>query len=1154
MKKIALFVVLLFTIFLLGCTSDLPPEPGDIGGPIGEAIGYYRGYGPHFDVFDDNKQIFFLEENVFNLPPEQDSLNLGIDVKQENGFIYKYGYFYTDAGWEIFQFPEKTISGSNWIKNDASTSLKISTADITPGENYVVSYSCKKYDDIWKCGCSSTSGTCNQWMLQTYLYRNVELPPEPIPPGSVITTRVYISPNGELLRQGNDVNLYVSLDSTKDILKDIGDLRVRIVGPDGTEGWVKLDKFGDVDCNVCEGEGCYKQFICHLSYGTKYTPSSLGEYLIDFGKDEDFPEWMQVNTGRFKIVTDGFFKEMLIEEDIGNFKFRNSDGWYDSNGFGLYASYRNDDTYISVNINSYSWIFQSFDRIKNSPDYDVVELNGNLLYVKEVEIYSQYYTPVTDRIEVVWLSGNKLIRMYINGNNLDVEEFIEAYLEKHPSSGTISEACQILLDRITPSIGYNCGDSKYDYIADVNNDKTVNVLDMIIVGQHSTDDNWCTTTYLVPINPCGIISDTGTESWKVETPNSKLELSENLKSGINEESIADITEQSFISNQELPSVLASGIASNKKGDAPYNQKLYFEDDESTGYVQLTENNEDVTDIFLYFKSGRQIAKYELEFTTALKSDVEGSVLTDFEDAKLTILGKRYNIIQARTLIPNHITLILMGGAVNDMLLEGNSKTYTIDGIDYEVSLDFVDADNAKFTVKGEGTRDLLIGETDKLSNGITIGVSDILYKDSAEGISGAEFFLRADKISLKDSDVTDTSSSNELKANDETIDGSNVMIKGSVDSSTSKIDKITINMIADDDYYVPLSGKLSEQLDEPDLLFTKNWDIVYKGLSNEPQNEINIVTSGTSKYKLNFVDGDGNEVNLPFIYAVGGNSIKLGDDNDNLILQENKVIEKNDFFIVTDIAQDAETGRRKSFALQYKGADKITADSPVLKFKDLGSGNVIEQTYTDVTPLATLTIGGAEFIVQKAPGSDVSVNDFNISIDLNGDGEIDLYNELDVQIDLNEDGIIGDNTVSINTEYGAAMSINDFSADNFVVVSINTPNSDDYDSLAPSPFLFDLKAANGEVRMELNSDQLHNFITPDSKTDVRYAYSSYGAFGTYINPINDPQTVSIEYPKNQGLPMVYVTGKYTVFTTTSTGGGGGSVIEPIEEEAEAIGE
>ena len=42
-----------------------------------------------------------------------------------------------------------------------------------------------------------------------------------------------------------------------------------------------------------------------------------------------------------------------------------------------------------------------------------------------------------------------------------------------------------------------------------------------------------------------------------------------------------------------------------------------------------------------------------------------------------------------------------------------------------------------------------------------------------------------------------------MKVDDETIDNANVWVEGSDDNTNFKIDRIVVNMTADDDYYIP---------------------------------------------------------------------------------------------------------------------------------------------------------------------------------------------------------------------------------------------------------------------------------------------------------------------------------------------------------------
>ena len=371
------------------------------------------------------------------------------------------------------------------------------------------------------------------------------------------------------------------------------------------------------------------------------------------------------------------------------------------------------------------------------------------------------------------------------------------------------------------------------------------------------------TAHTPPVDPPNEIIVEG-DVWQVETGDKVLEISESLNSGKNRESLANITSLSYIDDSEMPSLLSKQTTSNVNGPAAYVQRMYFEDPTS-GIIEYTEDEGDTTADFLTFGNNKQIARYELEFTTNLESDIDdssgsasttGTFLTDFEDVQLKILGKTYQILAARrtSTTGQGAILTLMGGSVRDTLVEGNTKTYTIDGKDYEVTSNFIDNDEAQFIVNGQTTRKLNRGDTDKLSDGTTIGVSKIIYQDVAGGIHSVTFFLGSQKIELRDNNILSSSgSTHELKVDDETIDGTEVVIEGTDDNVDFKLDKISINITADDDFYVPANGKLSEVLaqqdEEPEALFTESWDIEYKGLSKESTSKIAIIPTSIPAQK-----------------------------------------------------------------------------------------------------------------------------------------------------------------------------------------------------------------------------------------------------------------------------------------------------------------
>lgn len=123
--------------------------------------------------------------------------------------------------------------------------------------------------------------------------------------------------------------------------------------------------------------------------------------------------------------------------------------------------------------------------------------------------------------------------------------------------------------------------------------------------------------------------------------------------------------------------------------------------------------------------------------------------------------------------------------------------------------------------------------------------------------------------------------------------------------------------------------------------------------------------------------------------------------DDSPITKENKTIIKNGNFILTGPGNNG-----PSFTLKYMGADKMISDNPLIRFKDLGSGDIIEillsaGTYTagifgdagqeGITELTQIKIGGGVFRVFNLTST--KSNDFDILVDLDGDGRISKSEE-----------------------------------------------------------------------------------------------------------------------------------------------------------------
>ncbi|MBI2141783.1 hypothetical protein HYU16_05175 [Candidatus Woesearchaeota archaeon] len=670
----------------------------------------------------------------------------------------------------------------------------------------------------------------------------------------------------------------------------------------------------------------------------------------------------------------------------------------------------------------------------------------------------------------------------------------------------------------------------------------------------------------------GQVSIGGADAWRVQLGAKKLELSETLDAGTastRQENIRNIT--TFISDDELPTLLKDGTFSNTQGDYDYRQYIYFDSNPaktnpgimlSVVYAEDPDTSKAGDFLFIDGASSNVIARYALEFTESAKSDITdssgsisttGTYLWNFEGKSINLLGKDWSIVKARTDSTNHfeVDLTLMGGAVKDVLSEGDTKTYTVGGKDYEVTLDFVGSTTTKFTVNGEVTDSLQEGNTQTLKDGTQVGVRDIISQEFAGGVRKTEFYLGADKVRARDTNSVQSGAGGEqtLEVGTETITGTKISISGTNTSNSYTWTSLNVNVTANEDEYIPAGGKLSKQLRRPQALLN-SWDIEYSGLEPVASEKIKLSPSGSTQYYLEFADGAGNNVRLPVAYASASTGLKLGDSDDDTVLIENQSVTKNDYFVITDSTQ--KQGERRTFGLRYISALASSETSPKIEFQDLGSGGKVEVDYKAQTGEpgvgtedATLKLGGGTFKLWNSSG-DASSN-FNFRMDLDGDATLE-------SVGTGDNVLTGDNRniINVTTKGGAQISLA-FHPLNYtanasltntvdsgvnagsIIFSVQTLDADDYDNIVPSNIEFNVSVASTKVDIaEQTATSNIKYVTPSVDTNLRQAYTSLGAFIDWKTVSNDPDSLVIDYPSNaQRLPIVVVTAPGAEVTTTA---------------------
>ena len=172
-------------------------------------------------------------------------------------------------------------------------------------------------------------------------------------------------------------------------------------------------------------------------------------------------------------------------------------------------------------------------------------------------------------------------------------------------------------------------------------------------------------------------------AWQAKTSSDPLEINEPINK------VA-----TYIDDSDL-AILADGSIVNEKGTSTYKQSLYFDDVFSA--VNYTEDDNDKIGLFYTIVSGRQIARYVIDFTNSLQTDVASNTLNDIQDKDIQLMGKTYTITNAVNSSSGHISLTLMSGAEKSTIESGEEMT--VGG--YVISAVVSSSSEVRFVVDGK---------------------------------------------------------------------------------------------------------------------------------------------------------------------------------------------------------------------------------------------------------------------------------------------------------------------------------------------------------------------------------------------------------------------------------------------------------------------
>jgi len=685
------------------------------------------------------------------------------------------------------------------------------------------------------------------------------------------------------------------------------------------------------------------------------------------------------------------------------------------------------------------------------------------------------------------------------------------------------------------------------------------------------------------------------DAFKIETSSDQLELREPAGDVVD-----TVTEQNLVG-------LKSGHLSTSEGDTDYFQYLRLKDASALQEfgVNYHENDDNVISDYLVIDADLPFLEWEIQFPEGFESEREtNGDLDDYDDKSFNILGTDFTVVSASVDADStDFTTTLMGGSLSDTLREGETKTYTLNGVEYELTLIFVsDPSNsngnieAKFMVNGEVTPAMQEGDTETVSGGIQIGVRDILA-NARDGV--ASFFLGADKVQITDA-TTDGSSTYDgtIKINNENINDGDIEVLGSFTDTTNGTFEITsikyrLTMDADSGTiaYIPSGQGAKEFMDKPEALISDTLDIRYEGLTGVERTDVKFDSSGDDKYHMTFTNILGQEYAAIPLLSNDGGTWKFGDEDDELVFVEgigptDYVIGRQDYFVVSNYRSDP--WKSVSNVIRYEDYD---SSSRTIEFEDLGNGNTLKVTVTaGVGGNGDLVVGGHTYKVYVNQSTN---REPLLAIDLDGDNGwndsvavttwggvvINLAAAIDMDANSSND-LLGSVVADLQSVVGNGLTIEDganFAEGTNAVTLVATVDDSLFDTSGTDETFnwsinavqsgneADLSFASGSVTGPFSTAGTDTFEEFDwaeraDDDDHQVGMTDYGILIDEYNPSgNDPNELVLSVPEQQVLAQVFV----TLGSVEAIEGGAGvttEVVNPIsvglavlDKDAPAVG-
>ncbi len=567
--------------------------------------------------------------------------------------------------------------------------------------------------------------------------------------------------------------------------------------------------------------------------------------------------------------------------------------------------------------------------------------------------------------------------------------------------------------------------------------------------------------------------------------------------------------KSSLDDTDLPNILASGTYKESEGntdnDVTYDQTLYLKD--GTGTVVYTEDKDgaDEAGVYLKFDKNEDIYNYVLDFDSDVEYD--GDDTSDFEGTTINIQGKDYTITDVTYDTDNSIKKMkLMAGDAVMWMSQDETVTKTIDGVEHEITMLDVTENENSCGFKVDGTTVWVDVDDTESVGGVTLGVTDAKAVHNVNYDSDiCKVYIGAEELELEDG--------KEIKYAGEDIDGSEITFNDDVSGSTEVWEGFNISYDPSDDIYLAPGDEWV------DPVFGNFKIIMGNVVATTEKIKFDAASSDGT---LTFTNYDNKEVELPFTYDEGTNSVfYLGDTDDptnnpdEMIYLEGQTCDGNGdltdcagarFLVVTD--------GDVAHLIEITSIDDPSSSTPQMDFKDL--------TYGTTTQDKDYTNGANTFTL----GS--SVGDIQLTLDTSA-GTIEFTDIDDGDMKTKYEGII---TINVSTSNDRLY--------NFVFAE-NTENSDEDAQISIVPDEdTDQEDIEYDAPVDLTND-LSSSIKKSETDDKTYMY--YTDYGTIVEYDSDNKDdITITHPADELYVEAFIAETGAKSTTTSASGDGDNCV------------